>query len=220
MIFKISKLIVSEEKLLSSLNQRLFVTYANVNSFRVGGNFRSEFNFYSDGRPVAFLFSLLIRKRVKRLTALSIDNFWVRVLKDYRVVVVGYEESVLDILKYKNLASGIAIDQVINGYYSLAVLKSMIENILLVDKGPTIIFLALGQPKQEQLLSMLSSLNGKVSVVCVGAYFKQRCKLVNEFHPVLDRFGLTPVLRFWKKPLTLLERTLISLMFIPFRIEK
>jgi UDP-N-acetyl-D-mannosaminuronic acid transferase (WecB/TagA/CpsF family) len=220
MIFNLNKLITNEKNLLDSLNQKQFITYVNVNSFRVGGNFRNEYYFYADGKPVALLFSLLVCRRVKRLTALSIDNFWVNLLKDYRVVIVGYEDKFGAILKSKNFASKIKVDHVIHGYYSLETLKQKIEDVVSVEEVPTIIFLGIGQPNQEKLLSMLNSLNGKVSIVCVGAYFKQRVKLINEFFPFWDSLGLTPVIRFWNRPLTLFQRTFYSLFFIPFRIKK
>ena len=219
MIFKLNKLITNEKYLLDSLKHKQFVTYANVNSFRVGGNFRNEYNFYADGKPVALLFSLLIGRRVKRLTALSIDSFWVNVLKGYRVIIVGYEDKLEGILMAKNIASEIKIDHIIHGYYSLEILKQGIEDILVVEEVPTIIFLGIGQPNQEKLLSMLNAWNGKVSIVCVGAYFKQRVKLNNEFFPFMDSLGLTPIIRFWNKPLTLLKRTFYALLFVPFRIR-
>ena len=150
---------------------------------------------------------------------MSIDHFWVKVLLDYRVIIIGYEDKLESILKTKNLATGIKVDHVIHGYYPLDILKQKLEDILTMKDVPTIIFLAIGQPKQEVLLSMLKYLNGKVAIVCVGAYFKQRVKLINEFFPFWDGLGLTPIIRFWNKPFTLFKRTIFALFFIPFRIK-
>jgi UDP-N-acetyl-D-mannosaminuronic acid transferase (WecB/TagA/CpsF family) len=220
MKFKLNQLIFDQENLLNSIKQKKFISYVNVNSFRVGGNFEYDYNYYADGKPVAYLFSLLTFRSVKRLTALSIDDFWIKNLSDYRVIIVGYEDKFSDILKSQNLSSGIKIDHLIHGYHSMDVLKQKLENILSIDEVPTIIFLAIGQPKQEILLSMLKPLYGKVAIVCVGAYFKQRIKLINEYFPFWDSLGLTPILRFWNKPLILFKRTFYSLLFIPFRLKR
>ena len=218
MVFNLSKLICDKSDLLHCINQKQFITYVNVNSFRVGGNFNCDFYYYIDGKPISFLMSLLKFRKVRRLTALSIDDFWIKTLKDYYVVLVGHESEIESILISKNINCGIKLDHVIHGYYSLDILKQKIEDLLNLDV-PMIIFLGIGQPSQEKLLSLLQPLNGKVTIVCVGAYFKQRAKLINEYFPFWDNLGLTPIIRFWNKPLTLVKRTFYALFFIPFRLK-
>lgn len=218
MIFQLKNLIRDTEELLVHLNKKKFITYVNVNSFRVGGNLKYNFNFYADGRPVALLFRFLTMGSVKRLTALSIDDFWIDFLRGYRVILIGHEEGMENLLMSSNSAFDIKIDHVIHGYGPIDIVKAKLKEVLSLDE-PSIVFLAMGQPKQEEFLISCSEFNGIVPFICVGAYFKQRSQIVDEYFPVLDRLWLTPIIRFWKHPFELLKRTFISLFYIPFRLK-
>ena len=219
MIFSLSKLIRNKCELRLCINQKKFISYVNMNSFRVGGDFKHDYCYYADGKPISFLFSLLKFQRVRRLTALLIDDFWVDTLKNYTVILVGYEGGLEKSLISSNLVRGIKIDYIIHGYYPIEILKQKIEQFACMDNN-VIVFIGIGQPSQEKLLSLLHPLNGKLPIVCVGAYFKQRGKLINEYFPFWDFLGLTPIIRFWNKPFTLISRTFYSLLFVPFRLKK
>ena len=65
-----------------------------------------------------------------------------------------------------------------------------------------IIFLGMGQPKQEELLESLFHLEGEVSLVCCGAFWLQEYDFSNQLSAFSTRYGLVPLKRFYNNPLS------------------
>ena len=85
MIFNKKKIIGSIDELENTLNSKKFITYANVNSFRVKKSFLVKFSFLADGWPVSFYSSIIKRKKIGRLSFFKTRQFWINASKKKNV---------------------------------------------------------------------------------------------------------------------------------------
>ena len=65
MIYKRKNLVATKVELNKLVNDKRFITYANVNSFRVNPEGIVKHCFVADGWPIAVYSSLLLKKRGK-----------------------------------------------------------------------------------------------------------------------------------------------------------
>ena len=101
---------------------------------------------------------------------------------------------------------------VLNGYEPIAGIERYIRNVV---KGTNaIVFLALGQPLQEQVLMRCSELEGDVCIVACGAHWKQLLGFEKGVGGLWERMGLQGVGRFWSQPRELFKRTAGSIVYL------
>ena len=80
-----------------------------------------------------------------------------------------------------------------------------------------LIFLGVGQPRQEEILSRIEGLEGKLSVVCCGAFWLQELKFEKGISKIAIAFRVVPFTRFYRSPFELFKRTILS---VPFMFKK
>ena len=211
MIFNKRKIIGSINELENTLNSKNFITYANVNSFRVKKSFLVKFNFLADGWPVSFYSSIIKRKKIGRLSFFKARQFWINASKKKKCALIGYSENQLQKILVESKKHGIEFVFSQNGFGTKKdTIKVIEDNYNSVD----IIFLGMGQPKQEELLESLFHLEGDVSLVCCGAFWLQEFDFSNQLSVFSTKYGLVPLKRFYNNPFELIRRTLFSLPFM------
>ena len=212
MIFRINNILKTESELSDHiLIDKGFVTYATSNSFRVDSEFICRFKYVADGWPVAVYGSLLAKEKIKRFSFFKLRDFWIEIAETNRIAIIGYEKPYADELAEGLLLANIQPVLVEHGFHSDVNICHIIEG--LVGKVD-IVFLAVGQPRQEHLLEKLQHLEGSMSIVCCGAFWIQELLGVQGVNKVTSGLLLVPVMRFWNAPTELFKRTFVSLIFL------
>ena len=116
MIFHTDNLICTVEELRSAIEDREFITYATVNSFRVASRLPVDFKFVADGWPVAVYSSIRLRKVVQRLSFFKCERFWLDIARSRRAALVGHLESELKDIEKRAGLKGIYFQRLISGY--------------------------------------------------------------------------------------------------------
>lgn len=179
------------------------ISYANLYSIGVNKNYVIKDYVLIDGWPIVPLLKHLHGIEVQLMSFYNMKSFWINFLKKNTIVIAGYSvDDHVDIKKYFAKA-GFDIPQMIDGYLNDADLQFEIE-----ANADKIIFLGIGQPRQEMLLEKLDD---NCRVICCGAFFKQIAGIESEYSGISRYLGLTSVMRWWKDPVMLLKRTLIPL---------
>lgn len=217
MQFSRRKLIFSLSDLDDVLKRKKFVTYANVNSFRILPESKLDFFFLADGWPVSIYSSFLTLKKVRRFSFFKLKDFWLDLSRSNSCAIVGYRgdelNKILQICENKNINFIFHS----NGYRSTSELVKFIEEH---SHKVDYLFLGTGQPKQEEIMKKLKHLEGKISIIACGAFWLQELGIKKEVTGLLTMLGLVSIRRFYKKPFELLKRTLLSLPFMFFYLKK
>ena len=209
MIFKINNAVKNESELERLVNNKIFITYANSYSLSVASNLSCNFKYVCDGWPVALYISIVQKKIYKRLNFHSVKDFWISVLRTKRTALIGYSKNDIEILQQRNHINKFVY--VMDGYKKEKELLAFIENIA---SDVDVIFLGLSQPKQENVIMKLKHLENKVSIVCCGAFWLQIFVNTNEINNLSNSLYLTPLFRFYNKPLELIHRTFFSIKYV------
>ena len=209
MKFKLTRLISDIESLQRHIDARGFVTYANLYSFKAGGDFEITSRYVADGWPVRLWAFLKLRTRVSLLSFYRMRDYWIKVAKTKRSLLVGHSKAELETLEQcflDNKFEGFTV--LSDGFRELSELENLILNSDL--NSIDIIFLALSQPKQEQLMAKLAHLEGRVSIVACGAFWAQEAGLSPAPTSLASNLGIYGAFRFWRSPKILFERTVGS----------
>ena len=213
MIFRIKNCVVSFNELQKLVREKQFLTYANVNSFRINTDLNIKFKYTADGWPVAAYLSFIKRKKIPKLTCFRIENFWRAQTHEKKAIVIGYEEELLPEIIVQATKHDWKFEKVYNGYYDHDQYIDILRREVF-QNNVELVFLGTGQPNQELLMNRLAFLEGYCSIVACGAFIIQSLKLDTPLSLKADKFGLTPLLRFKTRPLTLFKRTFLSLPFL------
>lgn len=193
------------------LIKKTFMTYATSNSFRVNSNFICRFKYVADGWPVAVYGSLFAKQKIKRLSFFKLRDFWIEIAETNRIAIIGYEKRHADELSEQLILANIRPVLVEHGFHSDVDIYHIIEGLAgKVD----IVFLAVGQPRQEHILDNLAHLEGSMSIVCCGAFWIQEVLGLQGVSKVTSGLLLVPIMRFWNAPTELFKRTFVSLIFL------
>lgn len=216
MNYDVDKSIKSLSELDEILRRRgSFLGYANSLSCRTASEITFDHYFLADGWPVAVWCSIYRMRKVPKLSFYNIRDFWVKVLSTKKFSVIGYSKLESEILANKiwekNPSTFLSIS---DGFRDI---DKIVDDIRSMDDG-RLVFLGMGQPKQELVLAELGSLENSI-VICCGAFFKQLYGLEADLNPIAAKIGLESVSRWWSQPMVLLNRTIFAVFFIPFRIK-
>ena len=211
MIYKRKNLITTNTELHNLVNEKKFITYANVNSFRVNPESIVEFYFVADGWPVALYSSILLRKRVPLLSFFRCRQDWVAHAKEKKVALIGHDENEIHRVNEAAKKIGVNFKFAQHGYLTDDELVELIEREY--DKVD-IIFLGIAQPRQEIILDRIKGLEGKTAVVCCGAFWLQELKLTKAVSKTVTMLGLVPLTRFYHSPFELFKRTILSIPYV------
>ena len=209
MRFLASKLLKDEQSVVSLVESKGFMTYANLYSFKVGGDVMMTSWYVADGWPVRLWASLKLRTRVSLLSFFRMRKYWIEVAKTKRSLLIGHSQTELEALERWFLNNGFEnLVALSDGFRELTELENLILKSDL--KSIDIIFLALSQPKQEQLMARLSHLEGSVSIVACGAFWAQEAGLSPAPTSLLSNLGVYGAFRFRHSPKVFFDRTFAS----------
>ncbi len=208
MIFQLRNLITTNTELNDLVENKKFITYANANSFRVRQDRVVSYYFVADGWPVAVYASILLKKRVGRLNFFRCREDWIMHAREKKVALIGHKED--EIHRIKEASKQISVDFkfVQHGYLTD---DELVELIKKEYKKVELIFLGVSQPRQEAILDRINMLEGKVAVVCCGAFWLQELNLEKGMSTIPEALGLVPFTRFYHSPFELFKRTILSL---------
>lgn len=199
MKFRLPRLIRDEDSLKRHIDARRFVTYANLYSLRAGRDFIVNFHFVADGWPLRLFASHKLNENVSLLSFYRVRHFWHEIARTKRCLLVGHSPSELaNINDWIRKSSYPQFETLADGFRELEELEAIIKN--LNHDGIDIIFLALSQPKQEQLMARLSHLEGKVSIVACGAHWLQEAGMSIAPSRFLSNLGVYGLVRSWRSP--------------------
>lgn len=211
MKFKLTRLIKDIESLQRHIEARGFVTYANLYSLRIGDDFVVNFCFVADGWPLRLVASHKLNEKVSLLSFYRVRHFWHELARTKKCLLIGHSPSELATINEWILRNGYPqFETLVDGFRELEELETIIKN--LNHDGIDIIFLALSQPKQEQLMAKLSHLEGKVSIVACGAHWLQEAGMSIAPSHFLSNLGIYGLVRSWRSPRRLYLGTVGALM--------
>ena len=182
------------------------ISYVNLYSIGVNKNYVIKDYVLIDGWPIVTLLKHIYGIEVQLMSFYNMKSFWMNFIKKNRIVIAGYSIDDHEDIKNYFVKAGFDAPQMIDGYLSDDDLKCEIE-----ANADKVIFLGIGQPRQEMLLEMLDD---NCRVICCGAFFKQVAGIEHEYSGISKHLGLTVFMRFWKDPIMLLKRTLIPIFRI------
>lgn len=213
MKFQLKNLILNQASLIKHIERRMFLTYVNNYSLKADDLSVINFAFVADGWPVRLFSSIHLRKNVSLLSFYRARDVWTNFVREKNCILVGHSiDELYEIKRWADRSPDVNFTEYINGYDSLEVLEQKVRSISIDDVD--IIFFALGQPKQEQLMNKLFDLEGKVSIVACGAHWLQEAGLTQAPSNFISNIGLFGVMRFWRNPKKLWNRTFGALPYL------
>mgnify|MGYP006444770979 CR=1 FL=1 len=179
------------------------LTYINLYSIGVKNNLVYNYDFLIDGWPLVKFFKYMFNIDAQLMSFYNMKDFWLSYISKNKIVIAGYsKDDHKEILKYfekAKIPSPTMIDGYLNDESLITELKCYKEKV---------IFLGIGQPRQEIILNKLDD---DYRIISCGAFFKQLAEIEKEFTGISRALGLTVFMRWWSNPIMLYRRTLLPL---------
>jgi len=202
----LSNILKNKSELTDAIENNETITYLNLYSLYVKKDLTVNGPYFVDGWPLRYVLKWFYKINVDLMSFYVNKDFWLDVISKNKIFVIGYEEDSLDTLSEALEKDNIYVDKVMHGFHT------DLEIINAIDKSEAdVIFLGLGQPRQEIILGNLKT---KMPVICCGAFFKQLSKLEYESTGIVRSLGITALSRWWRQPRMLIKRTLLPLFSI------
>lgn len=206
MQYKKENLIATLDELQLLLEKPNRITYLNMYSLHVGGSSNVNSRYIVDGWPLKYYFKFLHKVECDLLPFYRLERFWLEMMRSRSFSIIGHSTDELEIISQFCLENKLQCKNFYDGFQEIDEIVSIIESEETVD----LIFLATGQPKQENILENLKS--HSACVIACGAFFRQLSQLEPDVPNLARRLGVGAIYRWHRQPVMVIRRTILPLV--------